>query len=652
MNEYDDPIIAVQARNLTKAIFHHESGGDFGAVGDNGTSHGAGQWQQATWKAQAADVLGDANSEMTPDNQSVVAQGTIRKLIKQGKNAAQIAAIWNSGSDDGWETKVGVNRINGKDIEYNVPRYVKSVTDTYQQYKAQGSGTPAPVTDTPVETPVEPQVDTYGAIAPAAPTDNVLQAGGKSLINVPSSLLNLGKSLFSAITHPIHTIKGIGNAFAGGIEEGYHALTGTPHSDNTQTETFDALKQSFIDRYGSLENAQRTATNDPVGFGADVFSILEGGAGLVKATTGLDAVNALDRGASAVAKPVVNAGEKAVDLAATGASKILGQSTGAGSEAIKTAYQAGKKGGSALDSFTESLRGNTTGEDLVEKAHSALDEVAQQRSDNYKEMLGSLKEDTSNIDITPIKEQLDKTLENFNITKGSDGKLNFDESTIANPGDQSKVQAIAKDVENWKDTTPKGIDTLKQRIANYYEPGSKIGAFSESLRSVTRKLINDTPGYTDAMKNYSEVSDQIKDIKQALSLGDKTATETTLNKLKGALKSNNEFRKQVLQELDEATGGKLTEAIAGHTTSSMTPKGLAKYADVAGLAGAVAHGVAILPVLGLALTTSPRIVAEFVRALGIGARGTKVVMEILNKIAKPAVIAGTAVKDTTSSEGQ
>lgn len=113
---------------------------DYNAVGDAGTSHGAGQWQDATWKAQAKDVLGNANAEKTKENQSVVAQGTIRKLIKQGKNAAQIAAIWNSGNDSDWENKVGTTTINGQQIKYNVPQYVKSVTDLYQQYKQQGGG--------------------------------------------------------------------------------------------------------------------------------------------------------------------------------------------------------------------------------------------------------------------------------------------------------------------------------------------------------------------------------------------------------------------------------------------------------------------------------------------------------------------------------
>lgn len=148
---FDDPVVAQQAKNFTKAVFQHESGGDFNAVGDNSTSHGAGQWQPDTWKGMAKDVLGDENAPMTAQNQSVVAQGTFRKWFTPrekgglGLNAAEAAAKWNSGSEYGWENKVGTTNIGGKQIKYNVPLYVKQVTDLYQQLKnspqmAQGGG--------------------------------------------------------------------------------------------------------------------------------------------------------------------------------------------------------------------------------------------------------------------------------------------------------------------------------------------------------------------------------------------------------------------------------------------------------------------------------------------------------------------------------
>lgn len=149
-NPNDPSVIA-----LSKAIFQHESGGDFNAVGDAGTSHGAGQWQPATWKAQAKTILGDENAPMTPENQKAVIQGSIAIDKANGLNPAQIAAKWNSGSPDGWENKIGKTTINGQQISYNVPAYVKSVTDLYQQYK-NGSA-PATTGTSQVQPTQQPQ---------------------------------------------------------------------------------------------------------------------------------------------------------------------------------------------------------------------------------------------------------------------------------------------------------------------------------------------------------------------------------------------------------------------------------------------------------------------------------------------------------------
>lgn len=148
MNPNDPDVIA-----LSKAIIQHESGGDFNAVGDAGTSHGAAQWQPETWKAQAKEVLGDENAQMTPQNQKAVIQVEIAKDKAAGLNPAQIAAKWNSGSPTGWENKIGTTSINGQQIKYNVPAYVKSVTDLYQQYKGQTAPTSGSFNPTPFSKP-------------------------------------------------------------------------------------------------------------------------------------------------------------------------------------------------------------------------------------------------------------------------------------------------------------------------------------------------------------------------------------------------------------------------------------------------------------------------------------------------------------------
>lgn len=147
---------------------------------------------------------------------------------------------------------------------------------------------------------------TYGSSFPASTTDTPLQAGLKATGNVPSSAFNLASGIYQAVRHPIDTGKGIVSAVKGSGEALGRTLVektkfGDIQSPNGKTlrenaqqlapdideKTFNTLVDSLHERYGSLENAQRTATNDPFGFGADVMSILSGGAGLAKNIPGV-----------------------------------------------------------------------------------------------------------------------------------------------------------------------------------------------------------------------------------------------------------------------------------------------------------------------------------------------------------------------------
>lgn len=123
---------------LAKSIRTIESNNNFNQTGKSGES-GAYQWMPGTWAAHAKEVLGDAKAQMTPANQNAVAYSVIKGWKDAGLNPAQIAAKWNSGSEVGWENKVGKN---AQGVAYDVPAYVKKVTDTYQTLKPQAN-TPA-----------------------------------------------------------------------------------------------------------------------------------------------------------------------------------------------------------------------------------------------------------------------------------------------------------------------------------------------------------------------------------------------------------------------------------------------------------------------------------------------------------------------------
>lgn len=261
-----------QVVNLAKAIRQTESGGNFNAKGASG-EFGAYQWTPATWKGHAQEVLGDANAPMTKDNQQAVAYTVIKNWRDQGLNPAQIAAKWNSGSSTGWENKVGTNSMG---VKYNVPQYVKNVTDYYQQFKGQSDQT------TPT---APPQQNNQVALFPSNSSDNPLQAGLKAVGNTIPSALNFAKGAISSL-NPLKTTETIGQIGSGFQELSqqkggaagaiFDIIKGLPEASYTSLVPFGV--RALLS--GDTETAAKAFTNDPFGQIAPVVLGLEGAAKL------------------------------------------------------------------------------------------------------------------------------------------------------------------------------------------------------------------------------------------------------------------------------------------------------------------------------------------------------------------------------------
>jgi len=152
-----------QALALAHAIALQESGQNgkpnYNAVGDNGTSHGAYQWQPGNYEA-AAKEAGLDPTDFSPATQDKVAYYQVKKYKDQGLDPGQIASIWNSGSPDNWKDHSGTTTINGKEIHYDTPAYVNGVKKYYQQLTA--SQTPS-YNPKPYSTGAVPGLVNYGA---------------------------------------------------------------------------------------------------------------------------------------------------------------------------------------------------------------------------------------------------------------------------------------------------------------------------------------------------------------------------------------------------------------------------------------------------------------------------------------------------------
>lgn len=527
--------------------------------------------------------------------------------------------------------------------------------------------------------------DTGASFAYNSSSDTGASSGLKALGNIPSSAANFAEGVGHAVMHPIDTVSGIGNAVAGGVQEGYNALTGSQPSSNTQTDTFNALAQAMKNRYGSVENAARTATNDPMGFGSDIMAIITGGAGAIDLASGagrasklaeLARANAVTPEAKAAIQTVPTASGALDNAVSTVAGKVTGpigtvanKLGNVGAEAvgaplgvtggtIQKSMSAASQGGDAYKAFVEGLSGNTSQDELVTQAKAALGQVVDNRQATYKTMLEQLGKDKTTYDISPIFNEVDNQLNKFNITKNSNGSLDFSRSKFALDNTaQEDIENLTNYVKGYGtkagDKTALGIDNLKQVLGGYYSPNSNYRAFTQGIKGATREILNAAPGYTKEMEDYSEMTGQIKDITRNLSLGDNAMVETSFKKLTSAFKQNNEFRKQLIGELDSVTGGQLSAKIAGQQMSSLMPRGLMKQLEVGGLGYATLSGTGLVPLLFTMMATSPKVVGTFIKGLGLTAQGYNKVMGLMSKGLSPSqvVLGGDAVNRLSPRQG-
>lgn len=166
-----------------------------------------------------------------------------------------------------------------------------------------------------------------------------IQAGIQSAKNLPRSFGRFVGGVGKAILNPIETVKGIGQVAGGGLRTAGEAVGLVEDNKDTQSEQmFDMFTGSLKERYGSLENLQRTAVEDPFGFGADVVGLFAGGlttartAGLTRTTRALEGVSDVAQTtARAVTSPITriqNAASGALPRVATAAVERLKFTTG------------------------------------------------------------------------------------------------------------------------------------------------------------------------------------------------------------------------------------------------------------------------------------------------------------------------------------
>lgn len=300
---------------------------------------------------------------------------------------------------------------------------------------------------------------------------------------------------------------------------------------------------------------------------------------------------------------------------------ILGKTTGAGKVAIEKAAE-------GTPEVVNAMRGDTSEGEILQHLRDAMQSVKDQRAAAYRQQLANLPGNIQ-INLKPIKNEFVAALRSHGILPRIDPQsgqlvLDFSRSTISDAAAQNQVTSLANDVKDWgtrpQDLTPLGLDTLKRRLDDLYSPSSNARALVQRVKNQVRTVLNQqVPGYQQMTQDYAQASKFLDNVRD-LSLESKN-DGTAIRKFSTILSQNNNYRRELVEQLSQLAGRDLVPEIAGRALNSWTRRGIGGQALGAELAaGLLSHFLppGVGPAVGAtslagAAVTSPRLMGEAAR---------------------------------------
>jgi hypothetical protein len=443
----------------------------------------------------------------------------------------------------------------------------------------------------------------------------------EAIKNFPSSFKNIVTGTYEAVTNPLQTGKAMLDIGAGAFANRYEPIL--PESilnaiGEDKREIANQVGQMYVQRYGGIEQAKRTIANDPAGFMSDLSAVL---------TTGGGVVPQLGKAASFV--DPLSLAAKTVGTVGKAAAPILGMTTGAGSEAIRQAYGAGKAGGTAAEQFRGNISGTAPMTDVLDMAKQNLAKMNEEKQKQYRSGMVNIKNDKSILDFSGI----DTAVSNAQARTQFKGVVTKKQAA-------EKIDEVKTLINDWKALdpveyhTPEGLDALKQQVGNVletipYEQKNARASVKVVYDSIKSEINKQAPTYANVMKEYSTTSELIREIEGALSLGQKSRADTSIRKLQSLMRKNvnTNFgqRVQLGKELSKY-GEDIFPALAGQSLAELTPMGLQRATSLptalgAFSAGGGTSGIGIPLAAASLLSSSPRLMGEAAYGAGLIGRG-------------------------------
>lgn len=467
------------------------------------------------------------------------------------------------------------------------------------------------------------QPNPYGAVFRATGQEGGLEAGLKAAGNVPTSAYNLGKNIVGAITSPVQTLKAVGGAVT---DIGRTVMNATGMGKDRETPTLSALGGVLKDRYGSLENAQRTTIEDPFGVGADIVGILQGGAATVGKTAQLN--NALSKTAQVATAPVRGAANTVARTASSATKFGASQATGLAPETMSTIVNNPK-------AFSAAKADGATRADLAQDVFGAI----QKASDELGDLGSGYDSIRKSGQIVSLPDNwIKSSLDDFGF-KFENGSVIADRtSKTRNTTDLTKIQAF---VDNWGDsrnfTAEEYLNMRKDLadLAKYDQAGST--ATRDFASRVREGVLNSdavrgqVPGLKELDAQYSADIQFYNKMKKDYLNADGSLKDGAASKVVNAVNAANPERLARLERLYPGftEQAKIIKAVEDVENSMGLKVGTYARAGVAITGVATAN----LPLILGAVLATPEVVIPLLKGLGYTAETIAPILKVIRDFA-------------------
>ena len=451
------------------------------------------------------------------------------------------------------------------------------------------------------------------------------EMGAGAMSNLGGSALQMGKDLVNMIANPIDTIGSLLDLGAGAVQLMLpDKIVDFVGEDKASKEKAKLMGNFYKSRYGSIEKAQETMSQDPAAVMGDVAMFLTGGAGAVSKLSTINRLGTVSQKAGSVAQAMKKGGElldpvnlaiKGVGATATGVRKTLGRGTagiggflsGTGSDVVGLAYQAGKTGdditlkdmfkegrkpqpGSIRADFWKYFSGAKKPEALVDELHEAFTALNKRKSDEWEAGMKRVEKNISMPSYSTLEQAL-SVIQKDAIDPNTAFKLSAPVTKTLE--DINKI--ITEFRDNPKAQTLTGWDQLRRRIKNdildnipEYGPGvpgsvnMQRRAAESVLDAIKETIQKYEPSYNDTIVKYADASAMLDDFKRILK-NQKSGLDraSALTEFTNAIMSKSDTGRfksaavlDLLGEAEALTGKNLQAMLAGVVLNSSNPKNI------------------------------------------------------------------------------